>query len=95
MEKKGHPVNELKSKEWVQVFAFMVDITQHLNTSNTKLQGRNRVVTQYEGSIRGFKIKLSLWVAQLSMGDTEHFLCLTAVRPKAPHRTDVDKFELL
>ena len=93
MEQKGRPVDELKSKEWVQDLAFMVDITQHLNTLNTILQGRNRVVTQYEDSIRAFKIKLSLWEAQLSRGDTEHFSCLTAVRPKAPNRTDVEKYK--
>ncbi|KAJ8365024.1 hypothetical protein SKAU_G00138550 [Synaphobranchus kaupii] len=47
-------------------------------------KGRNRVVTQYDDSIRAFKMKLSLWETQLSNGDTEHFSCLTAVRPKAP-----------
>ena len=61
MNKKGHPVGELKCKEWVQDLAFMVDITQHLNTLNTSLQGCNNLVTQYEDSIRAFKIKLSLW----------------------------------
>lgn len=55
MEKKGHPVGEHKCKEWVQDLAFLVDITQHLNTLNTTLQGCNKVVTQNEDSIRAFK----------------------------------------
>lgn len=95
MEKKGCPVKELKCKEWVQDLAFMVDITQHLNTLNTKLQGRNRVVTQYYDSISAFKMKLSLWETQLSNGDTAHFSCLTAVRPEAPGRpdNDLDKYK--
>lgn len=73
MEKKGRPVKELKYKEWVQDLAFMVDITQHLNTLNTTLQGLNRVVTQYYDSISAFKMKLSLWETQLSNGDAAHF----------------------
>lgn len=55
MEEKGRLEDELKSKG-VRDLAFMVDITQHFNTLNTKLQGRNRVVTQCEDSIRAFKI---------------------------------------
>lgn len=90
MEKKGRPVGELKCKEWVQDLAFSVDITQHLNTLNTTLQGRNKVVTQNEDSIRAFKIKLSLWEAQLYNSDTGHFPYLTAVRPKADDRIDGD-----
>lgn len=90
MEKEGRPVKELKCKEWVQDLAFMVDITQHLNTLNTTLQGRNRVVTQSDDSIHAFKMKLSLWETQLSNGDTKHFSCLTAVRLKAPDRPDGD-----
>lgn len=92
-EEKDRPVDELKSKEWVQDLAFMVDITQHFNTHHTKLQGRNRVVTLYEDSIRAFKIKLLLWEAQLSRGDTEHFSSLTAVRLKARYHTDVEKYK--
>lgn len=90
MEQKGRPVKELECKEWMQDLAFMVDITQHLNTLNTTLQGRNRVITQYYDSISAFKLKLSLWETQLSNGDTAHFSCLTAVRLKAPDHPDND-----
>lgn len=38
-------------------------------------------------------MKLSLWETQLSSGDTTHFSCLTAVRPKAPDRPDLDKYK--
>lgn len=68
----------------------MVDITQHLNTLNTTLQGRNRVVTQCYDSISAFKTKLSPWETQLSNGDTARFSCLTAVRLEAPDRPDND-----
>lgn len=48
MEKKGRPVKELKCKEWVQDLAFMVDITQHLNTLNTTLQGCHSILRQHK-----------------------------------------------
>ena len=47
MEKKGKPVLEFQSTEWMQDLAFMVDVTEHLNNLNKLLQGRNKVVTQY------------------------------------------------
>ena len=73
-------MKELKYKEWVQDLVFMVD----------KLQGCNRVVTQYYKSINAFKMKLSLWETQLSNCDTTHFSCLTAVHPKALESSALD-----
>ena len=80
MKKKGKPVLEFQSSEWMQNLAFMVDITQHLNNLNKMLQGRKRLVTQYYDTIRAFKLKLSLWKTQLSGDDIAHFLCLKSVR---------------
>lgn len=51
----------------------MVDVTEHLNNLNKMLQGRSKVVTQYYDSISAFKLKLSLWEAQLAGGDAAHF----------------------
>jgi len=34
MKKKGKPVLDFQSSEWMQDLAFMVDITQHLNNLN-------------------------------------------------------------
>ena len=73
MEKMGSPVRELNCPQWVQDLAFMVDITQRLNNLNKMLQGRRKIVTQYNDSIRAFKLKLSLWETQLSSGETAHF----------------------
>jgi len=61
MKKKGKPVLGFQSSEWMQVLAFMVDITQDLNNLNKMLQGRKRLVTQYYDTIRAVKLKLSLW----------------------------------
>ena len=80
MKKKGKPVSEFQSSEWMQNLAFMVDVTQHLNNLNKVLQGRKRLVTQYYDTIRAFKLKLPLWETQLSGDDTAHFPCLKSVR---------------
>ena len=90
MEKMGSPVWELKCLQWVQDLAFMVDITQRLNNLNKMLQGRRKIVTQYNDSIRVFKLKLSLWETQLSSSDTVHSPWPTAVRA-AGRNADMDQ----
>ena len=45
MKKKGKPVLEFQSSEWMQDLAFMVYITQHLNNLKKLLRGRKRLVT--------------------------------------------------
>ena len=92
MEKMGSPVKELKCPQWVQDLAFMVDITQHLNNRNKMLQGRKNMVTQYNDSIRAFKLKLSVWETQLSSGDTAHLPCLTAVHATRS-KADMDQYK--
>ena len=39
MQKKGKPVLEFQSTEWLQDLAFIVDITEHLNNLNKMLYG--------------------------------------------------------
>ncbi|XP_067421193.1 rho-related GTP-binding protein RhoQ isoform X2 [Emydura macquarii macquarii] len=41
---KGKVMPELQDNEWLQDLAFMVDITEHPNCLNTKMQGRNKLV---------------------------------------------------
>ncbi|XP_042226267.1 general transcription factor II-I repeat domain-containing protein 2-like [Homarus americanus] len=66
MEQKGRDLHELKDNEWVQDLTFMVDITEHLNYVNTKMQGRNKLVTEFYDSIRAFEMILQLFERQLS-----------------------------
>ena len=65
--------------EWVRYLAFLVDITQHLNTLNKVLQGIRMLVTEYYDSVRAFILKLSLWQIQLRDGDASHFPFLTTI----------------
>lgn len=79
MTKKGKPVMELQSEQWLQDLAFMVDMSEHLNNLNKMLQGRKKMITQYFDNIRAFKLKLTLWETQLANSDPVHFPCLKHV----------------
>ncbi|XP_029654579.1 general transcription factor II-I repeat domain-containing protein 2-like [Octopus sinensis] len=76
---KNKPLPELESLNWLIDLTFLVDITEHLNTLNKNLQGRNKVVTQYFECTQAFTMKLMLWETQLTVGNTEHFSCLKSV----------------
>ncbi|XP_060119664.1 general transcription factor II-I repeat domain-containing protein 2-like [Heteronotia binoei] len=73
MDKEGKAVPELQDNEWLQDLAFMVDITEHLNSLHTKMQDRNKVVTELYDSIWGFEMKLQLWEKQLQKNNLAHF----------------------
>ena len=92
MEKKGKPLLEFQSEKWMQDFAFMVDVTEHLNNLNKMLQGRSKVVTQYYDSVRSFKLKLSLWETQLAESNAAHFPCLRDMCA-TQHVADMKRFK--
>ncbi|KAL0202287.1 hypothetical protein M9458_000305 [Cirrhinus mrigala] len=79
MKDKGKPVTELDDPEWVRDLDFMVDVTEHLNVLNAKMQGRNKIVTEYYDCICAFEMKLDLWATQLSQGNPAHFPSLKSV----------------
>lgn len=66
-------MSELQSQEWLQDLAFLVDITEHLNSLNKMLQSHKKVVTQFSDKIHAFKLKPALWETQLASGDPAHF----------------------
>lgn len=92
MEKKK-ALPELESEEWLQDLAFMVDITEHLNQLNVRLQGRNQAVTEFFRSIRAFEMKLTLWKTQVASGNLCHFPTLKERCDGTPHPSpDTDRF---
>ena len=76
MEAKRKLVLKFYSREWMQDLAFMVDVTEHLNTLNKQIQECNKIATQFYDSILAFKLKLSLWETQLAKSDADLFPCL-------------------
>lgn len=56
----------------MDIVAFLVDITSHLNELNVKLQGKNNSVCDLMTSVRSFQRKLEVFKEDLQ-GDCAHF----------------------
>lgn len=63
----------LENNEWVSDLCFLVDMTQHLNELNVKLQGKNNMINNLFYILKSFQIKLSLWQSQLCNGQLANF----------------------
>lgn len=73
LETKNYECAELKDKQWIKDLAFSIDITNHLNQLNLKLQSKSHVVTMLFDNINAFKQKLSLWRKQIEKENLSHF----------------------
>ena len=56
----------LTNNEWLNDLAFLVDITGHLNNLNVQLQESNKLFTNLCNYCASFKMKLQLFVSQLT-----------------------------
>ncbi|XP_034042565.1 general transcription factor II-I repeat domain-containing protein 2-like [Thalassophryne amazonica] len=73
MEEGRLDLPELDDPKWLMDLAFLVDITEELNTLNLKLQGPGQLVTAAFENVRAFMTKLMLWKAQISEKKLFHF----------------------
>ncbi|KAA8578215.1 hypothetical protein FQN60_005347 [Etheostoma spectabile] len=62
----------LKNVKKMDIVAFLVDITSHLNELNLKLQGKDSSVCDLMTAVRSFQRKLALFREDLQ-GDCAHF----------------------
>ncbi|XP_063989608.1 general transcription factor II-I repeat domain-containing protein 2-like [Diachasmimorpha longicaudata] len=76
-ESKSKSISEFQDKEWVSDFAFLVDITSHLNELNTRLQGKDQLINDMYDLISAFQMKLELWEQQLRTKNFTHFPTLS------------------
>jgi hypothetical protein len=60
MTAKGKPVSEFDDPKWLADFAFLKDISSHLNELNLKLQSKDQLVHVLFNHIKAFQIKLQL-----------------------------------
>ena len=65
MESKGNGVDEFMNEEWIEDFAFLVDITTHLNELNSRLQRKGQLIHSVFDHVNGFAMKLTLWETQI------------------------------
>ena len=57
---KGNPIFEFVDAEWICDFAFLVDITSHLNELNSRLQRKGQLINCMFDHVKAFLVKLSL-----------------------------------
>jgi hypothetical protein len=66
MQSKGKPIAEFNDPKWMTDFAFVTDISLHMNDLNTRLQSKDRLVHTLFDHIKASVAKLKLWEAQLA-----------------------------
>ena len=69
---------ELEDTNWISDFAFLVDMTTHLNILNSTLQGKNKLIHELYATIRSFEMKLALFKLQLDNNNFSHFSLLNS-----------------
>ena len=70
---KGQKKPEFEDPSWISDFAFLVDMTTHLNILNSTLQGKNKLIHELYATIRSFETKLALFKLQLKNNHFFHF----------------------
>ena len=85
LDSKGLNYPQLKQAEWLEKLHFTVDMTAHLNTLNTALQGRGRTALHMLEDVLAFERKFTVYARDLQRGTLSHFSCLREF--KQTHRT--------
>ena len=82
MKGKDKDFSQLKQSEWLSDLAFAVDLFEHMNEQNTKLQGKSTFAHEMYSTVKAFRVKLKLFSHQLSQDITTHFAPLaTTAQP--------------
>lgn len=79
LKSKNRVVAELSDANWLCSLAFLADITEHLNSLNGKLQGKQKLITAMFDDIQAFRSKLKLWERQMRLGRLDHFPTLKSL----------------
>ncbi|KAJ8397010.1 hypothetical protein AAFF_G00010640 [Aldrovandia affinis] len=84
LKEKNQPLHELSDPLWLADLAFLVDLTDHLNTLNKSLQGKEQLVTQLYAHMKAFYVKLCLFETQLRNFNLAHFPMLSENKSAFP-----------
>ena len=71
MKNVEHP--ELADTEWLLKFYYLVDMTEHLNQLNVKMQGVGNTILSLQQAVFAFENKLELFIADIETGRLLHF----------------------
>ena len=82
MKGKDKDYPQLKQLEWLSDLAFAVDLFEHMNELNTKLQEEGTFAREMYSTVKVFRVNLKLFSRQLSQNITIHFAALaTTAQP--------------
>uniref|UniRef100_A0A3Q2U2G7 HAT C-terminal dimerisation domain-containing protein n=1 Tax=Fundulus heteroclitus TaxID=8078 RepID=A0A3Q2U2G7_FUNHE len=70
---KGIEHPELAETKWLLKFYHLVDMTEHLNQLNVKMQGTGNTVLSLQQAVFAFENKLELFIMDLETGRLLHF----------------------
>uniref|UniRef100_A0A096MCD0 HAT C-terminal dimerisation domain-containing protein n=1 Tax=Poecilia formosa TaxID=48698 RepID=A0A096MCD0_POEFO len=84
-ETKGKDISELSDLDWMEDFAFAVDVTALMNERNTKLQGKAIFVHEMNSLVKAFMRKIQFLSRQLESNNLTHMQTLKEVTPSADH----------
>lgn len=70
---KGVEHPELAETEWLLKFYYLVDITEHLNQLNVKMQGIGNTVLSLQQAVFAFENRLELFIMDIETGRLLHF----------------------
>ena len=70
---------QLKQSKWLSDLPFAVDLFEHMNELNTKLQGKGSFAHDLYSIVKAFRVKLKLFSRQLSQNITTHFATLATI----------------
>ena len=74
----------LSDENWLNDFAFLTDITQHLSNLNLRLQEKSQLVNKLFEHICAFEKQLELFQVHLSRATLTHFTCLATRKMEFP-----------
>ena len=75
LDSKGLNYSQLEQAEWLEKLHFIVDMTVHLNTLNTALQGRGHTALHMLEDVLAFERKFTVYARDLQRGTLSHLPC--------------------
>lgn len=96
-DQKDMEIEEFTDEQFMNDFAFIVDMLSHLNELNTKLQGNGQLISDLYHYVGGFDGRLGLWKADLACRsvDREYFPKLHSRSLMDGQNLDLDKYSQL
>ena len=73
LQQKCTLFEELNDDRWLNDFAFSVDLLQHLNKLNKKLQGKNKFAHDLFSHVEKFMADLQIFMDEIFVFDLQHF----------------------